>query len=420
LDITLGSLHLPLVLSLIAAAFTLLGGGLREAFATRIGKLMGLFTIWLIVCTAFSDWRGGSFEMLKETWSKSFLVFIIVAGATTSTIQVRRMMIAIGLGSAGAMVLAHVLHGSVEGRLSLPDGYLSNPNDFAQVLLIGLCFFWVLTDAWKSSLTRVVVGAVTLAFLYTIFETGSRGVLLAVIGIAILVFLQASPMRKVILLVAFVVVTSGMFALSPVARNRMATLFSSDDASTLESASSEEMAVASAENRAMLLRESLTLTLRNPLFGVGPGVFESSAAALSREQGRRGLWKQTHNSYTQVSSETGIPGALLFLGAIGYCITGLIRIRKQSRGQPQYGTIHAVATPLLVGFLGFALTSMFSSVAYQFYFSLLIGLCAAAIRAAEKELAMAPSAKPQFSSGRVGPAAGFRQSQGPAPKRLRA
>ena len=32
------------------------------------------------------------------------------------------------------------------------------------------------------------------------------------------------------------------------------------------------------------------------------------------EEGNRALWQQTHNTYTQVSSETGIPGLMIYLG----------------------------------------------------------------------------------------------------------
>lgn len=418
LDFAFNNLHLPLILSLLAAAFTFISGGFQATFSTRIGKLMALFTVWLMVCTAFSEWRGGSFVMLRDIWSKSFLVFIIVAGATKTTIQARRMMVAIGLGTAGAMALAHLLHGNVNGRLSLPVGYLGNPNDLGQVMLVGLCFLSVVLKGGKSLFARLFVLVVSLVFVYSIFETGSRGALLGMMAIGGLIFIYASPGRKVMLLIAFAVLGTGMFAVSPVARVRMATLFSSDDADTRDS--SQEMAVASTENRTLLLRESLQLTLRNPLFGVGPGTFESSAAALSHEQGGRALWKETHNSYTQVSSETGIPGALFFLGAIGSSIAGLIRVRRKAGGLPEYRMIHAVTGHLLVGFLAFVLTSFFSSVAYQFYFCLLIGLCAATISAAERELGAALSPNPQLSKRRVETTPGQRPAWDPVTKRLRA
>ena len=41
--------------------------------------MLGFFTAWLIVDLPFSIWLGGSIELLKETWSKSFLAFVITA-----------------------------------------------------------------------------------------------------------------------------------------------------------------------------------------------------------------------------------------------------------------------------------------------------------------------------------------------------
>jgi len=53
----------------------------------------------------------------------------------------------------------------------------------------------------------------------------------------------------------------------------------------------------SAQQRKELLFKSLKVTVRHPLFGVGPGNFEVVS----------GAWDVTHNSYTQISAEGGIP-----------------------------------------------------------------------------------------------------------------
>ncbi len=54
-----------------------------------------------------------------------------------------------------------------------------------------------------------------------------------------------------------------------------------------------------------------------PLTGVGPSQFANIEGETSREDGRQGAWQVTpHNAYTQVSSEMGIPGLLIFLAAI--------------------------------------------------------------------------------------------------------
>ncbi len=67
----------------------------------------------------------------------------------------------------------------------------------------------------------------------------------------------------------------------------------------------------------MLLRQSIQMTFEHPIFGVGPGVF---AAASWDERKRAGIGagnaQVTHNTYTQISSETGIPGFFFFIATV--------------------------------------------------------------------------------------------------------
>ena len=383
-DFVLIGLHIPMILSVIAAAFTLLGGGLQAAFRTRVGKLMCLFTVWIIVCIPFSSWKGGSFALLQETWSKTFLVFLMVAGSATSLVRVRQMTTAIALGAGTAGALGVWLGYRSYERLSLPGGYLSNANDFAQVLLVGMCFLPVILANSKSIVRRIIVAIGTVFFLYVILSTGSRAALLTAVLVAALVALHASPMRKVAFVAAFLAIGLGALVLAPRAmRDRLATLLGGDqeDMTTLQ-----QVAVDSAAGRKDMLIDSIILTLKHPLFGVGPGQFQSAEAAYTHTQGKRALWLETHNAYTQVSSETGIPGLLIFGAAVWTCLVGLARFRKIARKNPRLQAMYGIVNPLWLGFLAFAVTSFFSSVAYQVYFSLLLGLSAAAIAASEREL----------------------------------
>jgi O-antigen ligase len=168
-------------------------------------------------------------------------------------------------------------------------------------------------------------------------------------------------------------------------------MFSDDDAAE---GTTEQIAAASQRGRMQTLIQSIVLTAENPLFGVGPGIFSAAAAEESQEEGRRALWVETHNAYTQVSSELGIPGLIFFVGAVGGCINGLLRVRKKAAELPQFQEIHGTATWLLLAFLAFAFTSFFSSVAYQLYFSMLIGTCASGIIAMERELSAASTPSP--------------------------
>jgi hypothetical protein len=115
-------------------------------------------------------------------------------------------------------------------------------------------------------------------------------------------------------------------------------------------------------------------------------VFQSAAADLEWEVGKRALWLETHNAYTQVSSEMGFPGAIFFCGGVLASILGLLRVRSRARSNPAFAPIQKTTEALLLGFLAFALTSVFSSVAYGFIFWTLFGLCAGSITTLTSEM----------------------------------
>ena len=73
-------------------------------------------------------------------------------------------------------------------------------------------------------------------------------------------------------------------------------------------------AIASTDARMRLLTKSIKYTLYHPLFGVGPGMFAVAEDKEAHANGlRHGTWQGTHNSYTQVSSELGIPGCIFYV-----------------------------------------------------------------------------------------------------------
>ena len=130
-------------------------------------------------------------------------------------------------------------------------------------------------------------------------------------------------------------------------------------------------AESSTESRSMLLRRSLELTAWNPILGVGIGQFNVAVADAMKDEGQRGHYLQTHNMYTQVSSETGLPGFLLYMAALWYAIGGLRVVRKQA------GVLNpdlaAMASCLQGAWIVFLTSSAFASVAYHLQVIMLFG-----------------------------------------------
>jgi len=114
-------------------------------------------------------------------------------------------------------------------------------------------------------------------------------------------------------------------------------------------------------------------------------------------------WRETHNAYTQVSSEEGLPAAFFYVGAMVFCFKELGAIRRICRSAQasppagaasqnfanKYDEISTMAFCLSLSLVSFAVFGFFSAMAYQFFFPTLAGLTAAFGRAARAELSTA-------------------------------
>jgi O-antigen ligase len=155
----------------------------------------------------------------------------------------------------------------------------------------------------------------------------------------------------------------------------------------------QQSALASTESRMALLRQSIQLTIDNPIFGVGVGTFTAAAAAMSAEAGQKALWQVSHNAYTQVSSESGLPSLVFYLAACWIFVKQLWRLaRKPTWHEARSPGFYAptdetrqLALHLLLAFAAIATYGMFASTAGEFSFFVLMGLGTTLYRAHETE-----------------------------------
>jgi O-antigen ligase len=110
----------------------------------------------------------------------------------------------------------------------------------------------------------------------------------------------------------------------------------------------------SAQQRKELLIQSLKVTAEHPLFGVGPGNFEIVS----------GVWHVTHNSYTQMSAEGGVPAFLLYVLIFWRGIANLREVRKYRKTGKR---IRLFSMGLEASFVAYLVGSFFASDAYQLF-----------------------------------------------------
>jgi O-antigen ligase len=234
-------------------------------------------------------------------------------------------------------------------------------------------------------------------------------------GVAVLfLFIKARPKARLALLVAAPVAALVLLASLPPQTLARLTTFSTtiteDSADIDEHAQAD--ASASAEVRSYVFYKSLYFTLHRPLFGVGPGQFQVAEGGLSKSEGKRGSWHETHNAYTQVSSECGIPGLIFFLGGLFSIFKLLNEIWKKSRTDPRFREMEIATNLLMMGLIGYSTAIIFLSHGYRFYLPTLTGLAVAMSVAAAREFASHPTPVVRGFNPAVGfsPAVGFNPS----------
>ena len=385
MDMVMGSaVHSVRIIMVLALLAVLLFGGTIRAVFSPVGVCLLAFTVWLCVCTPFSVWRGGSFRTLQDFWAISLFSFVIIASSVQGLEQCRKIMYSFAAATIFIESVALTMGRVQAGRLALVGGTLGNANDLAMILLMGapFCLFVIRTRPGKSFL-KLACAAMAVFIPATVATTGSRGGLVILAVIFILYFLPLPAVQKIgvavgaLILAVFAITWSTRSAL-----DRYRTMFHSSDQTQLSE--SERSAMDSTELRRELLRSSLQLTLRHPLLGVGPGMFEVANAGYTEETTGRAsfnAWHETHNTFTQVSCEDGLPGLFLYCLTLLFCFRIVLSAGKRARQYPAWSSVRHMAFALRMALIAFTGMALFSSNAYMYYFPMLAALCVALDRA---------------------------------------
>jgi O-antigen ligase len=141
---------------------------------------------------------------------------------------------------------------------------------------------------------------------------------------------------------------------------RMQTVWS-DSAPTTSDALSAQ---ASEDQRRDALMASIQYTLEHPVFGLGLGNF---GAARGTATGVSSDWLGSHNTFTEISSEAGVPALLIFLVLLGTSIRSMSRIgRAQSVGS-EGEELNRMARATFVSLIAFIFGAFFAHISYEYY-----------------------------------------------------
>lgn len=334
-------------LAIVALLFAL--GSNRQRLPRGVIYLILLFAQLWVTVPMSPVWRGGAFNTMLDF--TKVLPIIVVMALVVNTIKKLRWLILVQTASVVTVAVATIwkgnqLRGRLEGALG---GVYSNANDLAFVIAISvpLCLYFLFRS--RSKLWKALWALAILMMVYTVFLTASRSGLISLVAAAAICLWEfAIRGRKRYL---FVVAVVAGIAFWIMAGNGVRSRF---DATAQTGDADQASAYLSAQQRRDLLVQSLEVTARHPLFGVGPGNFEVVS----------GSWHVTHNSYTQMSSEGGVLALVLYIMILWRGFANLAATERLSRSVADR---RMLAGALRASLVAFVLGSFFASEAYQFF-----------------------------------------------------
>jgi hypothetical protein len=373
--------HIGLLLQPILLIGMIMTGTTKAMFKTDIGRVMTVFTIWVAICVPTSTWRGGSFQVLILAAQALVLMFFMASFVRTLD-DCYRVIYVVAVAMAVIGVLALIKGGGVKPgdmRVGLrPETGLENTlgdaNYLALYVVLGLPLLWF-SFTWRKGIAKVALVLMAVPMLVAVARTGSRMGLVALAAAALFFLVFASPGQRVVLILgSFVCLMIAAMMLPQTIIDRVTTIFNPTSAAGAEAAES-------AEARKLMFMRSIEVTLEHPLLGVGPGEFMDAEAKEDIAVGKRGLWHYTHNAYTELSSETGILGMIIFLIAMWRSYRGLSRFRDRFPS----ARVRRAALCIQIAVLVSAIGAFFLSIAYSGILYPILGLSAAFQLAAARQ-----------------------------------
>ena len=359
--------YLLYIFAPIALFGVIASNGLQRVFRAWPARFWLAFVICMILAVPFSSWRGGSAALVLSYIRTNFIMLLVTAGLATQWVHCRAILYAIAMAAFVNLGTVSLLIKSSSDRLALQGtGVISNSNDLAahMLLVLPVLLFIVLNPRVHITIRLVSIAAIFLG-VFQILRTGSRGSFIA-LGVAFLFALVRGPRGlKVAMGTAVPVVLVILILMVPSSTRQRLTSFTTGDKATEASVSSE--------SREYLLKQSIIYTVQHPIFGVGPGQFSDYESQRRKNEALRHAWLQTHNSYTQISSECGIPAFLFYLAAVIGTFRLLGRIRRRAKAYRQK-EILAATFCISLGLVGYSSAALFVNFGYFFYFPAISGL----------------------------------------------
>lgn len=341
------------------------------------------FVIWMCVTTALAIDPIGSLEQLNKVLKIQLMMAVAFAAIQSRKhIELFIWVAVLSIGFYGVKGGVFTLLTGGEHRVwGPPGGFIEDNNELAValVMIIPLIYYLRLV-ATRAAMRHALLAMMVLCAISAI-GTQSRGALLAILAMAVVLWVRAR--HKLLAGVAFAVLAAGMFSFMPESwHERMSTI------QTYETESS-------ASERLEAWKMSFNLANDRPIGG-GFNIYTPQTYAKYNPNSR--LPQAAHSIYFSVLGEHGWVGLFLFLllGVLSWRTAS--RIRRETKKLPQAAWAYQLAGMCQVALVGFAVGGAFLSLAYfDFAYNIIVVLVATRRWVTERTWETEP--RGAFSSG---------------------
>lgn len=243
---------------------------------------------------------------------------------------------------------------AVDPRIPLrmrTTGLIGNPNELGTYLVVPAIAAIAAAVVWRQQKWLYAVAALLLVGVAS--AQSVTPVLAVAAGLLAMTIAGGTKSLRVAALVAGLALVLAA-TVHPGSRQRFARLFSDASSRSLPEITSFRVMPAAA---------ALDMFRDRPLVGVGPGTFSATymTAKLRAEEAypqwirpRTQMFAQVHNDHLQVLAETGLPGYLLFLGALVLLATISFRAPATSDERVRFARLFAFPGVLTFAVLALA------------------------------------------------------------------
>ena len=336
-------------------------GKLLTVFPTE-AKCVLFMLVWAVLVIPLAKDPGLAWTRLNDPFSKLVLIFIIMVTSLHTKLRLKGLMwLGIGVGIMVSYQAVEFYRAGIfetEGyRVNIDyNGMFGNPNDMALHLVMFIPITVVLGIASKNKLAKFVYFISAGIMIAGNLVTQSRGGGLGLITISAVLVWKLGKKQRLKVMVTALVLALAVMAFAPGNYGlRMVSIF----VPSLDP-------VGSSGQRTELLKQSIVVTLRNPL-GIGFGNFPIVGIGNH----------ESHNAYTQVSAELGWLSLAAYLILIITPLRKLGAMERRMTAEEDYSWIYYLSIGLQATIIGYMVSSFFGSVAYNWfiYYPIAYAIC---------------------------------------------